>query len=108
MDPVTVSIGGFFLWEIFVIEHVLSAFVGMILWKNKRGDPSGAVILCAILGILGVIILAIARPREREIAKGARSQGRISCPHCAELIMHEAHVCPHCGRDVTPAPQGAT
>jgi hypothetical protein len=107
MDPITVNIGGWFLTEIFIIEHLIAAFVGMTLWKNKRGDPSGAVILCAILGILGVIILAIARPREREIAKGARSQGRISCPHCAELIMHEAHVCPFCKRDITLAPQGA-
>ena len=108
MDPTTVNIGGWFLAEIFIIEHLIAAFIGMTLWKNKRGDPSGAVLLCAILGILGVIILAIAKPGRREIGKGARSQGRMSCPHCAELIMHEANVCPHCRRDVTLTPEGAT
>jgi hypothetical protein len=62
MDPTTVNIGGWFLAEIFIIEHLIAAFIGMTLWKNKRGDPSGAVLLCAILGSLGVIILAIAKP----------------------------------------------
>jgi uncharacterized paraquat-inducible protein A len=51
-----------------------------------------------------VLILAIAKPRQKEIAEGARSQGRVSCPHCAELIMHEARVCPYCQRDVAARP----
>jgi hypothetical protein len=105
MNATTVSINGWFLAEVIIIEHLIAAFVGMTLWKNKRGDPSGAFVLCAILGILGVLLLAIATPRHPEIAKGARSQGRVSCPHCAELIMPEACVCPHCQHDVTtPAP----
>jgi hypothetical protein len=107
MNATTVSVSGWFLAEIIIIEHLIAAFIGMTLWKNKRGDPSGAFVLCAILGILGVLILAIAKPRPREIAKGARSQGRVFCPHCTELVMPEARVCPHCQRDVTaPAPAG--
>lgn len=74
VDAATVNIGGWFLAEIIIIEHLVAAFLGMTLWKNKRGDPSGAVVLCAILGILGVIILAIARPGQKEIARAARSQ----------------------------------
>ena len=74
MDAATVNIGGWFLAEIIIIEHLVAAFLGMTLWKNKRGDPSGAVVLCAILGILGVIILAIAKPGQKEIARAARSQ----------------------------------
>ena len=108
MGATTVNIGGLFLAEIFIIEHLIAGFIGMTLWKNKRGDPSGAVILCAILGILGVLILAIAKPGRKEIARVARSQERVPCPHCAELIMREAHVCPHCRRDVTLTPEGAT
>lgn len=28
---------------------------------------------------------------------------RIRCPHCAEMILLEANVCKHCGRDVFPS-----
>ena len=105
MNATTVSITGWFLAEIIIIEHLIAAFIGMTLWRNKRGDPSGAFVLCALLGILGVLILAVAKPRPKEIAKGARSQGRVSCPHCAELIVPEANVCRYCQRDVAaPAP----
>ena len=108
MHATTVTISGWFLAEIFIIEHLIAAFIGMTLWKSKRGDPSGAFILCAILGILGVLLLAIATPRRKEITKGARSQGRVPCPHCAELICRQAHVCRYCQREVTaPAPAGA-
>ena len=106
MDP-TVNIGGLFLAEIVIIEHLISAYIGMTIWKNKRGDPNGAVILCAILGILGVIILAIARPGQREIDRVARSQGLAACPTCAELVKNQARICRYCGRDIAPAPGAA-
>jgi hypothetical protein len=107
MHATTVSITGWFLAEIIIIEHLIAAFIGMTLWKSKRGDPSGAFVLCAILGILGVLLLAVATPRRKEIAKGARSQGRVPCPHCAELIMLEALICRYCQHDVAaPVPAG--
>ena len=107
MNATTVSITGWFLAEIIIIEHLIAAFIGMTLWKSKRGDPSGAFVLCAILGILGVLLLAVATPRRKEIAKGARSQGRVPCPHCAELIMLEALICRYCQHDVAaPVPAG--
>ena len=99
MDP-TVNIGGWFLAEIIIIEHLIAGFIGMTLWRNKRGDPSGAFILGAILGILGTLILAIARPGQREIDRVARSQGLVRCPNCAELINAQARVCRYCGRDI--------
>jgi hypothetical protein len=99
----TVNVGGLFLIEFVFIEHLLSGFIGMTLWKNKGGDPSGAFILCAILGILGVVILAIGKPGRKEIDRVARSQGLMPCPNCAELINRQARVCAYCGRDVAPA-----
>ena len=64
-----------------------------------------AFVLCAPLGILGVLILAVAKPRPKEIAKGRDLRDAFLCPHCAELIVPEANVCRYCQRDVAaPAP----
>jgi pimeloyl-ACP methyl ester carboxylesterase len=80
MQATTVTISGWFLAEIIIIEHLIAAFIGMTLWKNKRGDPSGAFVLCAILGILGVLILAIATPKRKEIAKGGDPRDAFHVP----------------------------
>ena len=59
-----------------------------------------------LLGVLGVFILVLAKPRQTEIDRVARSQGLVPCPHCAEPIKREARVCRYCRRDVAPAPGG--
>jgi hypothetical protein len=44
------------------------------------------------------------RPRSLpavELYRWLRARRR-PCPFCAERIRHEASVCPHCQRDVTP------
>jgi len=55
---------------------LLSGFVGMTLWKDKGGSPSGGFIVGLLLGTLGVFILALAKPGQKEIDRVARSQGR--------------------------------
>lgn len=35
--------------------------------------------------------------------KRARRQGRVPCPHCAEFVMAEAKICPHCRTALRPA-----
>ena len=114
MQTITGSVN-ILVFGVFVIGGLLAGYIGMTLWKGKGGDPSGAFIFCAILGILGVIILALAKPGQREMDRVARSQGLLArsqglvpCPSCAEPINSEARVCPYCGRDVASAPGGAT
>lgn len=88
------------------IETLLSGSIGMTVWKNKGGDPGGGFIFCAFLGTLGVLILVLGKPGQKEIARVARSQGLSPCPYCMELIKREARVCRYCGHDVAPAPAG--
>lgn len=48
---------------------------------------------------LALIFVLISKDRRRR------------CPHCAETIRREAHVCPHCQRDLSAAivqPTGGT
>ena len=82
---------------------LLSGYAGMTIWARKGGKPAGGFLVGGLLGALGVFILAAARPRQAEIDSAARSQGLTPCPHCAELIKHQARVCRYCQRDVAAA-----
>jgi hypothetical protein len=87
---------------------LFSGYAGMTIWARKGGKPAGGFLVGGLLGALGVFILAAARPRPAEIDSGERSQVLTPCPHCAELIKHQAQVCRYCHRDVpAPAPAGA-
>jgi hypothetical protein len=86
------------------IGALFSGTIGMTVWKNKGGSPGGGFFVGGLLGVLGVFILVLAKPRQTEIDRVARSRGLIPCPNCAELIKREARVCRYCRRDVAPAP----
>jgi hypothetical protein len=87
---------------------LFSGYAGMTIWARKGGKPGGGFLLGGLLGALGVLILAVATPRQKEIDSAARAAGLIRCPHCAEFINHQAHVCRYCQREVTAAaPAGA-
>jgi hypothetical protein len=86
---------------------LFSGYAGMTIWARKGGKPGGGFLVGALLGALGVFILVVATPRQKEIDSAARSAGLGRCPHCAELIHHQAHVCRYCQREVAaPAPVG--
>ena len=90
------------------IGALFSGYAGMTIWARKGGKPGGGFLVGGLLGVIGVFILAAARPRQAEIDSVARSQGLAPCPHCAELIKQQAQVCRYCHRDVAaPAPAGA-
>jgi hypothetical protein len=90
------------------IGALLSGYAGMTIWARKRGKPGKGFFVGALLGVLGVLILAVATPKQTEIDSAARSAGLVRCPHCVELISHRAHVCRYCQREVAaPAPTGA-
>jgi len=87
---------------------LLSGYAGMTIWARKGGKPGGGFLVGALLGVLGVFILAAATPGQKEIDRAARSAGLVRCPHCAELICHQAQVCRYCQREVAAAaPAGA-
>ena len=51
-----------------------------------------------ILGIIGILIIGFMKAEEGE--------RRFPCPSCAEMVLVQAKVCRHCGkelmRDITP------
>ncbi len=67
------------------------------------------VFLLVSLGvaIVAVLLLRTLRPGSESLR---RFQGRLAgpttkkCPFCAEMVMAEARVCKHCGRDMISSP----
>ena len=93
---------------VILIGALLSGYAGMTIWARKGGKPGKGFLIGSLLGVLGVFILAVATPKQAETDSAARSAGLVRCPHCAELISHQARVCRYCQREVaTPAPAGA-
>jgi hypothetical protein len=88
------------------IGALFSGTIGMTVWKNKGGSPGGGFFVGGLLGVLGVLILVLARPGPTEIGRVARSRGLVPCPSCAEPIKREARVCRYCQRDIASAPGG--
>lgn len=88
----------------------------------SRYDKAGTgCLLGVILGPIGVIIAWVMRDNQKtdETVAAAQSSSTVQteetgststkwgrakrkCPHCAEVILLEAKVCKHCGRDVQP------
>jgi hypothetical protein len=86
---------------------LFTGYAGMTIWARKGGKPGNGFLLGGLLGVLGVLILVLATPRQAEIDSAARSEGLVRCPHCGELINYQAHVCRYCqGEVAAPAPVG--
>jgi uncharacterized paraquat-inducible protein A len=55
----------------------------------------------ALIHVLALPKTAQAIKEEREAL--AKREGRVPCPFCAELILRQAVICPHCRSELTPA-----
>jgi hypothetical protein len=90
-----------------LIGPVFSGYTGTTVWNDKGGSPGGGFLLGGLPGPLGVLILVVATPGQKEIHGVARSRGLVPCHNCAELVKSQARVCRYRGHDVAPAPGGA-
>lgn len=103
--------------EIFGILSVWAflGFVGVLIAESKNRDKGEGCALGCLLGPFGWLIEAFLDSKEPEggQSRSGSSEGRSAkssdwgrpkrkCPHCAEVILLEAKVCKHCGRDVEP------
>ena len=74
------------LWLCFIVPGLIYS-----IWRaSTRYDA------CARCG--STTLIPVDSPIAATIATS--SETRVKCPHCAELILREAKVCKHCGRDV--------
>jgi len=90
----------FFAWIVF---SVLAGIIGHAKGRSGFGFFLVSLLLSPLVGLIAVIAMpALGAPRP--VSGLDRNDDRVKCPHCAELILREAKVCKHCGRDVEPQP----
>lgn len=86
--------------ELLIGWVVLAIVVGAVASAAGRGGFGYFVLsllLSPVLGLLVLIIMAVAKP---VLPESADKRPRIPCPQCAEMVLPQALRCPHCGFEV--------
>jgi hypothetical protein len=81
--------------ELILFWAIINALVGAAIGQRKKA-VGACVTVSILLGPIGWIISFFI---EGDVRK---------CPFCAETIQDRAVVCPHCRRDLAPAPAAPT
>ncbi len=99
--------------EAFVVVWIICGAIGLAI-GNGKGKPLAGFLLGLLLGVIGLIIIAVMKPTpEAEAARNVKvaetmrvleGQGQeaslVPCPWCAERIQPNAQFCRFCGKEV--------
>ena len=104
----------FFVW---LPAWAFLGFIGVLIAQSKGKSGMSGCLWGVLLGPIGWLILAM-QPSEHPAMKPSEhpaltipsyrptlppdARPTRKCPFCAEMILGEAIVCKHCGRDVEP------
>lgn len=75
-----------------VLISLIAGIVAAIVADRKGRNWAAWGALCAVFPILLVVVLLL----PPVLARGTTKK----CPHCAEIIRHDASLCKHCGREL--------
>jgi hypothetical protein len=85
--------------------NLLLSFIPAYVAGQKGRSFAGFFILSFFVSFLIALIVSAAIPPASEVISSTQNPmhgDRVACPHCAEVILAQAKVCKHCGRDVKP------
>jgi hypothetical protein len=86
-----------------LIVWTVAGIVAWMLAEAKGRSGVGWFFLTVLLTPLVILILLVL-PSKKTDPEAATPQTHVRCPHCAELVRREAHVCKHCHGALTPTP----
>lgn len=90
-----------------LIGLLISGVIGSWIARQRGRKPGEGFCLGFFLGPIGLIVEGLL-PQIGKLMPGD-DRPRRKCPFCAELVLPEAVICKHCGRELPavppPAPQ---
>ncbi len=89
-------------WAITIITSViLFGLPCAIIHHGKGRAPLLGFLVGSGLGIIGLLIVALSKPDQRQIEADQMASGELRrCPSCSELVRREAKICRFCQRDL--------
>lgn len=81
---------------IVIASGLIFGFISAMVWSGKGGHFGIGFLIGFLLGLIGLIIVAVAKP------SGQKSKTLRECPFCKTRMERDASVCPHCQRESEP------
>lgn len=90
------------IWAIiaFSASTTVSTGFGDVNNIGLMADRQNHLIFSGLTILFGVILFGFGSSSTQPSVNSNNSEGRVSCPFCAEDIKLEAKVCKHCGKDI--------
>ncbi len=98
-----------------LVGGVIFGLISLAVWQNKGGSPVVGFLWGFFLGLIGLIVVAVARPSGTRKVKNVPAAETAAwqqfaqpqvpsrpCPICGQAIQADQGVCPHCSQASEP------
>ena len=87
-----------------VIIWLIGAIIVAIIAANKERSVVGWFLFGLVIWPIALVAILVSSNLDEEDTKIREAAMRYPCPFCAEMIMREAKICPHCRSELIDEP----